>query len=166
MNNHDSKIPSKHVIPLAEMTGDDEEDIQFLREMAEGAQNYLKCFLWCKSIREVYFGDGYGGIVAVFLIRIEPSQADVDEWLWVVFGDVPPAYLVTDLLKKPSQVLLGYMEELSNWVQLAKEGRSSSDVIPVNVSATPENAANLEIRFKILSDDIIPAFQMKENQQV
>jgi hypothetical protein len=166
MNNHDSKIPSKHVVSLAEMTGDDEEDIQLLREMAEGAQNYLKCFPWCKSIREAYFGDGYGGIVAVFLIRIEPSKADVDEWLWVVFGDVPPAYLVTDLLEKPSQVLLGYMEELSKWVQLAKEGRSSPDVIPVYVPATPENAANLEIRLKILSDDIIPAFQMKENQQV
>jgi hypothetical protein len=166
MNNHDSKIPSKHVVSLAEMTGDDEEDIQLLREMAEGAQNYLKCFPWCKSIREAYFGDGYGGIVAVFLIRIEPSKADVDEWLWVVFGDVPPAYLVTDLLEKPSQVLLGYMEELSKWVQLAKEGRSSSDVIPVNMPATPANAAKLEIRLKILSDDIIPAFQMKENQQV
>jgi hypothetical protein len=166
MNNHDSKIPSKYVVSLAEMTGDDEEDIQLLREMAEGAQNYLKCFPWCKSIREAYFGDGYGGIVAVFLIRIEPSKADVDEWLWVVFGDVPPAYLVTDLLEKPSQVLLGYMEELSKWVQLAKEGRSSPDVIPVYVPATPENAANLEIRLKILSDDIIPAFQMKENQQV
>jgi hypothetical protein len=160
------KFLSNHVVPLAEMTGDDEEDIQFLRMMAEGAQNYLKCFPWCKGIREAYFGDGFGGIVAVFLIRIEPSQADVDEWLWAVFGDVPPAYLVTDLFQKPSQVLLGYVEEFSKWVQLAKEGRSSPDVIPVNVPATPENAANLEIRLKILSDDIIPAFQIKENQRI
>jgi hypothetical protein len=162
MNNINSKISGKNVVPLGEMTGDDDEDTKSLHVMAEGAQNYLKCFPWCKGIRDIYFGDGYGGIVAVFLIQIEPSRADIDEWLWVVFGDVPPAYLVTDLYQRPSQVLVGYVEEVSQWVQLAKEGHSSPDVIPVYLPATPENAADLESRLKVLSDVIIPAFQMNE----
>jgi hypothetical protein len=107
-------------------------------------------------------GDGCGGIVAVFLFRIESSQADVDEWLWVVFGDLPPAYLVTDSCKTPSQALEGYMEEMSKWVRLAKEGRSSKDVIPVHVPATPENALDLERRIKFLQEFIVPAFQGAE----
>jgi hypothetical protein len=163
MNNEDAKPPVKGVVPLDQMPSDDDEDARFLQVMAEGAQNYIRCFPWCKGVREVYFGDGYGGIVAVFLLRIEPSRADIDEWLWVVFGDVPPAYLVTDLCQSPSQALAWYVEEISKWVRLAKEGRSSADVIPVYVPATPENAAELENRLKVLRDVIIPAFQEKEN---
>lgn len=82
-------VPVKGVVPLNQMAGQDDEDSRLLSVMAEGAQNYVRCFPWCKSIRDVYFGDGYGGIVAVFLFRIESERDNVDEWLWVVFGDVP-----------------------------------------------------------------------------
>ena len=144
------------------MIGGDDEDTKLLRVMASGAENYLRCFPWCKGIRKAYYGDGYGGIVAVFLFRIESSRADVDEWLWVAFGDVPPAYLVTDSCKTPSQALEGYIGEISKWVQLAKEGRSSNDVIPVYVPATPENAADVERRMKFLQQVIVPAFRAAE----
>lgn len=144
------------------MVGDDDEDIRLLRVMAAGAENYVRCFSWCNNIREIYFGDGYGEIVAVFLFRIEPSKEGVDEWIWVVFGDVPPAYLVTDACKTPSQALEGYIEEVSKWIELAKEGRSSVDVIPVYVPPTPENAADLERRLKVLQEVIVPAFREAE----
>ena len=52
--------------------------------MAAGAEKYLRSFPWCKGIRQVYFGDGYGGVAAVFLFHIEPSREGVDEWLWVI----------------------------------------------------------------------------------
>jgi hypothetical protein len=157
-----SNIPVKGVVPLDQMIGGDEEDTKLLRVMASGAENYLRCFPWCKGIRDRYYGDGYGGIVAVFLFRIESSRTDVDEWLWVVFGDVPPAYLVTDSCKTPSQAVEGYMEEIAKWAQLAKEGRSSKDVIPVYVPATPENAADVERRMKFLQEVIVPAFREAE----
>jgi hypothetical protein len=86
----------------------------------------------------------------------------VDEWLWVVFGDVPPAYLVTDSCKTPSQALEGYMGEILKWVSLSKEGRTSKDVIPVYVPATPENAADVEGRMKIIKEVIIHAFREAE----
>jgi hypothetical protein len=144
------------------MAGLDGEDSRLLRVMAEGAQNYLRCFPWCKSVRDVYFGDGYGGIVAVFLFRIEAERSGIDEWLWVVFGDVPPAYLVTDMAKSPSQALEVYVAEVSRWTELAKVGKSSKDVIPVYVAATPENAADMERRMKLLREIIVPAFREAE----
>jgi len=161
-NDKNDKIPVTGVVPIDQMVGDDDEDIRLLRIMAAGAENYVRCFRWCKKIREIYFGDGYGGSVAVFLFRIEPSRVDVDEWIWVVFGDVPPAYLVTDTSKTPSQALERYIEEVSKWVELAKEGRSSVNVVPVHVPATPENAAELENRLKILREVIVPAFREAE----
>lgn len=162
MTRHSNDIPVRGVVPLSQMTGGDDEDTRLLRVMASGAENYLRCFPWCQAIREACYGDGYGGIVAVFLFRIEPSRPGVDEWLWVVFGDVPPAYLVTDGCKTPSQALEAYLEEISRWAALAKEGRSSKDVIPVYVPATPQNAADMEQRIKILREVILPAFREAE----
>lgn len=162
MEKNDHKIPVKGVVPIDQMIGGDQEDTQLLRVMATGARNFIKCFPWCKSILEEYYGDGYGGIVAVFLFRIEPTRPNVDEWLWVVFGDIPPAYLVTDSCKTPSQALEGYMGEVSKWVELAREGLSSKNVIPVYVQATPENAADVARRMKFLREVIVPAFREAE----
>jgi len=144
------------------MVGADDEDTKLLRVMVAGAEKYLRSFSWCKSVREIYFGDGYGGVAAVFLFYIEPSIEGVDEWLWVISCDVSPAYLVTDSCKTPSQALQGYVDEVSKWVQSAKQGRTSKGVIPVYVPATPENAASVEDRLKILKTVIVPAFQAAE----
>jgi hypothetical protein len=45
------KVPVAGVVPIDKMTGDDEEDTKLLRVMASGAENYLRCFPWCKGIR-------------------------------------------------------------------------------------------------------------------
>jgi len=144
------------------MFGGDEEDIALLRVMASEAEKFLRSFSWCTGIRESYFGDGYGGIVTIFFFRIEPARAGVDEWIWVVYGDLPSAYLVTDGCKTPSQALEGYIEEMARWVDLAKRGRSSKEAIPVNLPATPENAANLEKRLHFLSELVVPSFREAE----
>jgi hypothetical protein len=162
MDKNENEIPVKGVVPVSQMLGVDDEDTKLLRVMASGAEGYLRSFPWCKSIREVYFGDGYGGIVAVFLFRIEPASPHVDEWLWVISCDVSPAYLVTDSCKTPSEALEGYIEEVSKWILLAKEGHLSPDVIPVYMPATPENAADVERRINVLRENIVPAFKESE----
>ena len=133
--------------------------------MASEARNFLASFSWCNSIRDGYFGDGVGGVVAIFLFHIEPSSEDADEWLWVVVGDIPPAYLIVDDSPLPSLALEVYIEEMSKWVKLAKRGKSSSRVIPVDVPATPENAQLLEGRLTKLREWILPKFQEAESRR-
>lgn len=162
MTERNDAIPVKGVVPLNQMTGTDDEDIKLLRAMAAGAEKYLRSFPWCKGIRGAYFGDGYGGVAAVFLFHVEPSRSDVDEWLWVISCDVSPAYLVTDSCETPSEALEAYVQEISKWVRLAGEGRWSRDVIPVYMPATPENAASVERRLKVLREVILPAFREAE----
>jgi hypothetical protein len=156
-------MPVRGVVPIAQMTGEDEKDDTLLRQMAFSAQRFLSSFSWCKRIRQAYFGDGYGGVAAVFLFRIEPARPGVDEWLWVVMCNVSPAYLVTDSCKTPSEALSGYIEEVSKWVELAKQGRSSREIIPVNLAATPKNAESVESRLKVLKEVIVPAFRASES---
>src|SRR5579863_5746936 len=134
MPESETVVPVTGVIPLSEMQGEDAEDTRLLQIMAKGAENYIRSLPWCVDIREAYFGDGYGGVAAVFLFRIVPERANVDHWLWVVFGDIPPAYLVVDDCKAPSEALTGYVEEMSKWVELAKLEKESGAVIPVNVA--------------------------------
>ena len=147
------------VIPIAEMAGDDQEDTALLKESYLKARNFLLSHKWCLGIGEMYFGAGLGGIVAVFLAAIDPVPTGVNEWLWVIVGDIPPAYLVLDDCPAPIEALKIYIELMREWVDLAQQGISSSDVIPVNVPSTPENAAMLQDRLDSLTNTILPWLQ-------
>jgi hypothetical protein len=59
-------------------------------------------------------------------------------------------------LQSAPEALDGYIWEMRKWVALAKEGRTSDDVIPVNVPATPTWAESLENRLDALERKIIP----------
>jgi hypothetical protein len=150
--------PATGVVNIADMVGDDEEDTSLLRKLGERARSYLSDFSWCASIVEMYYGLGIGGIAGVFLCRIVPTEARVDEWLWVIVGDLPSAYLVLDSAENPVDAMRAYVAEMNKWVELAKLGKTSEQVIPVNTPATPEYAAKLETRLHLLDILVIPKF--------
>lgn len=147
---------------MTEMVGDDEEDTTLLQELASEASAYLSAFSWCGSVEERYFGLGAGGMVGVFLFRILPSRPGIDEWLWVIVGDLPPAYLVVDGSRTPIKALRTYIAKMTDWVELASKGRTSHDVIPVNVPATPEWAERLRGRLQMLETVVIPNLRVPD----
>jgi len=162
MDESKSRIPVRHVIPVDQLVGEDEVETALLLDMAKDAEKYLSSFSWCRSVVQRYFGAGIGGVVGVFLFHIQPSNRNVDEWLWVVIGAVPPAYRVTDDCNSPSDALAGYIQEMHKWVELARIGKTSADVIPVNVPATPEGADQLQKRLDFLTENILPQFREDE----
>ena len=101
--------------------GEDEEETTLLREMLASARNYLLGQRWCHSIVAEYFGAGVGGICAAWLFRIDADEG-VDEWLWVVNGDIPPAYLVCDEVAAPKDAFLVYADIMQGWVDAVREG--------------------------------------------
>jgi hypothetical protein len=149
-------LPVSGVIPASELAGDEEEETQRLRGMEAKARKFLTGFKWCGNIREFYFGGGVGDVVAVFFARIEPWGSGVDEYLWLVVGDLPSAYLVFDDCGTPRQALLGYIGEMRKWVAVAEYGGNPINVIPVNAPATPEWADALGSRLDSLEHDILP----------
>lgn len=154
----DVELPVKGVIPIEKMIGDDEEETALLHDMEQDARRFLSSFPWCESIEQFYFGAGVGKVFGVFFARITPSREDVDEYLWVVVGDLPPAYLVTDDCRNPREALEGYIWEMRKWVKLAKDGKASTSVTPVNAPATPEWANVIESRLNTLEEKIIPVW--------
>ena len=137
------------------MKGDSVEDTKLLRGMLHEAHNFLLSFAWCKEIVGSYFGLGIGGIVAVFLFKIEPAEQKVDRWLWVVVGDLPPAYLVTDNSPNAKSALKAYVAEMEEWIQAVRSGKSTVSKIPLNVPPTVENAARLDKRLGFLRAHIL-----------
>jgi hypothetical protein len=152
--------PFSNVVSLHSMSGDDEQDTALLREHFTEACEYLLSFDWCVSIVDSYFGDGVGGIAAAFLFRILPARTGIDEWLWVVVGDFPPAYFVTEDIKSPHDALTAYILHRSTWVEAVLGGRIlQGDVMPVSADRTREVAEALSKRLKILSEQVLPYFR-------
>ena len=146
------------VIPAVDMRGDDDEDTALLRDMLEGAKRYLTSFKWCGGIEASYFGLGVGKVIAVFFFRIRPAKQDVDTELWVVVGDVPPAYLVTDQAPNPACALKMYIDLMGEWVTAVREGRPVDELIPVNVAPTVEWADKLDSRLVFLEKEILSQY--------
>jgi hypothetical protein len=132
------------------VTGDDSEDTQLLREMHTRASAFLADFSWCSEIRQSFFGCGIGGVVAVFLMEIAPTREDVDEWLWVIVGDLPPAYLVTEDTRNATDALEIYVELMRDWIRAVRGGLDLNQFIPVNSPPTSEVANQLETRLNTL----------------
>lgn len=91
----------------------------------------------------------------MFLINIEPSEPGVDDWLWVVVGDIPPAYLVTDNAPDPISALGAYNEVMQDWVDAVNQGQPVENLIPVNAPPTKEYATMLQSRLTFLKEQLL-----------
>ena len=79
--------------------------------------------------------------------------------LWVVVGDLPPAYLVTDDVPDALCALRDYIGLMRRWVAAVKAGEPVVDLIPVNAPATLANAEALRIRLDSLEHNILQEYQ-------
>ena len=141
---------------VTDIQGEDPDDTIALREQHEEAKEFLLGFDWCSAIVEEYFCGGIGGVLSISFFRILPNEPEVDEYLWVVAGDIPPAYLVIDDLLTPAEALEGYIELMDEWCVAVMNGESVEDLIPVNVPPTKKRARDLESRLRFLEQHILP----------
>lgn len=147
------------VVPIEAMQGEDQADTELLRTSLDVAQSFLLSQKWCFGLGDIYFGDGIGGIVSIFLMEIDPVFVGIDQWLWVIVGDLPPVYLVIDQSPTPIEALRAYIAEMRRWVALAHENKASPDVIPVNKPATSKYAELLESKLNALEEIVIPQLE-------
>ncbi|MCO5166131.1 MAG: hypothetical protein M9894_07160 [Planctomycetes bacterium] len=135
--------------------------------MARRADAFLRAQRWCGSVADLRLGAGVGGVVAAFLARVEPARGHrVDEWLWVVVGDLPTVYLVLDESPTPAEALQTYCELMEDWVRAVRTGAPLDDVYPVAAPATPENAAALARRIEHLRAVLVPELARSFEQRV
>ena len=143
------------VVPIESIDAGSEVDSEEIRALCDEAAEYLKGFSWCGGIEERFLGIGVPGLFGVFLFRIAPARSDVDPWVWVINGDLPPAYITTESAPNPACALDAYIGAMESWVRAVREGRSVKDEIPVGAPATAPYADALESRLKILDSEVL-----------
>ena len=126
-----------------------------VKQLASEAENFLLSHHWCNTIVSGYLSWAIAGVIGVFLFDIIASKPEVDETLWVVTGDLPPAYLVTDDADSWQAALDSYVYEMRRWVTAVQKGDSLDELIPVNAAPTAEHADMLESRLKFIEDNMI-----------
>jgi hypothetical protein len=149
--------------PVDSIEGEDAADTKLLRGMAVEARDFICANEWCEHLDRQYLAYGVGGVVAVFLAQITPASEDVDACLWVVVGDLPPAYIVVEDNPTAADALDAYCSEMEAWVEAVKNGESVDELIPVNVPPTREYAEQLSGRLGYLRSRILPLARTGED---
>ena len=143
------------ITPIQEMLGDDQEDTELLKTMLQEADNFIASYRWCPNISEKYFGYGVGGIVAVFLYHFDSLINQTDDWLWVIVGDLPSAYLVADAASSPIEALERYCELLEDWANNIMSDSSIENCYPIAIAPTKDNAQLLLNRTKFIRREFL-----------
>lgn len=154
-----TSIQFEKIIPANEIEGEDEEDKSLILKSLTDARKYITSMKWCAGIKEEYLGLGIGGVVSIFLFHIEPNSSEVDEFVWVIVGDLPPAYITCEKAPNPACALDGYIGAMEEWVKAVNGGNPVDDLIPVNVPPTKEYADLLDKRLNFLDTEILSNYQ-------
>ncbi len=137
---------------------DGEGDAAAFHAMARDARAYIESWPWSGTVVESYFGGGLRGVVALVLVRLDDSRAThVDEWLWVVVGDVPSAFFEIDDSDTGAVALETYCALMDDWISAVRGASplSLDEVFPVRAEPSGDRATLLEGRLETLRGDIL-----------
>jgi hypothetical protein len=124
-------------------------------ELARRAEQFLAGLRWCRRVIEAELAWAAGDTLGVFRMRVDPAREDIADVVWVITGDLPPAYLTYEPHHTWQDAVRQYTDEMQRWVEAAKGGASVSHLLPVNVPPTPEYAARLESRLVFLRTHVL-----------
>jgi len=145
-----------NLVPADQIRGEDDEETVELQEMLSRAVRISCPRIGVKQYPTNNLGFGVGGVVAVFLLRAK-LRTGGEELLWVVEGDLPSAYLVTDRASNAATALNIYADLMQDWVKAVRRGGGLRDCFlsmrPLMRNTLRCSRSGLEL----LRRDIIPA---------
>ena len=126
-----------------------------VRALAERARSYVDRFAWCDKVTGCDLGFAIAGVLGVFRVELQPAGAGVDPSVWVVVGDVPPAYIAYDAGDTWQDALRGYTHEMKAWADAVRAGESTRDLIPVDAAPTALNVDMLSSRLAFIRERLL-----------
>ena len=121
------------------------------------AIKYLSGYSWCVNIEDGWIASSFGYILNIFYFQIQPDNLSCkDNYIWVIVGDIPPAYIDIVSAHNAFDALYCYIIIMTEWVENIMNGRSVEECFPVNVPPQKKYAKMLKIRLKMLKEDYLP----------
>jgi len=125
--------------------------------LAATGVTFLRGHRWCGELISAQCAFAVAGVISILLIEFEPRKANVDSRVWVIVGDIPPAYIAYDVGDSWQDALSGYIYEMRLWVRAVEAGEPTQELIPVNGAPTLANATALGSRLNFLEENLINA---------
>jgi hypothetical protein len=151
-----SQLEPTTLPPARDLQGISDYETQWLLSYLDQARACVESFAWCTEVRDERFGVGLGGVMAVFLLEVLVKGRS-REWLWVVAGDLPPAYFSLARAAEPGEALHVYCELIERWVEAVERGTLDRDVFPLGVEPTAAVAATLRAKLATVRRIVLPA---------
>ena len=139
-------------ISLNDLTVIEESDIELYKE----AKTYLESFRWCVQTNKAW-QDKHFWIpekLGVFLFEIIPLNNEVDDFIWIIVGDLPSVYLDKSI-KSGREALEIYCELMEEWVDKVRNNESVEECYPVLAKPLKENAELLKSRIEFIKKEVL-----------
>ncbi len=120
------------------------------------AKGYIDSFDWCIKTLDCWYDKDYSlyDKLAVFLFNIQPLNDNVDDYIWIIVGDLPSVYLDKSITNG-KEALEAYCDLMSEWSDNVKDGFSVSQCYPVVTEPTIDNAVLLDKRIAFIKQNIL-----------
>ena len=153
-------IPDLSKVVLAtKFEGEDVEETRLAGVSIAAARSYISGFRWCSKIVEQYVGLLFPGVLGVSLFEIVPAR-NAPPWVWIITGDLPPAYLNVDPNVTPNaaNALDCYVGHMRAWVDAIRDQKSLEGLMPVAAEPTIANANLLDSRLDMIDSFILSQY--------
>ena len=132
------------------------EELKSILNLYDVAKNYLEKYSWCKTIINGWYDANLGihDKIGIFLFEIEPIDETVDDFVWVINGDLPTVYLDKSI-ETSNEALEVYCNLMSEWIDNIITGHSISDCYPVQADPTIANAELLKKRIAFIRKELL-----------
>lgn len=134
-----------------------------LSGLARRAVQFLASHRWCRAVRGGWLAHGWEGALGLFLFEIDPEPGHAHSTVWVIAGDLPPAWLACVDRDDALTALETYIFEMRRWVLAVRAGGSTADLLPVcyadsssPVPPTLDYAALLAKRLEHVETKLLP----------
>lgn len=152
-------IDTTNMVDITNISTSEIEYANELYKLANEAIAFLKSHKWCNEILEGKLDRGWGYIMAVFFFTINTNYEGVPNNIWVITGDLPPAYIDTCYNPNGACAIDAYVTEMEQWVDNVLQGKSIKELIPVNAAPTRDNAMMLQDRLNIVKNQILASLK-------
>jgi hypothetical protein len=127
----------------------------------EEARGFVLGHRWVRSFRSVYVALDIESVLSIFLFCLDDRDQGVDPYLWVLVGDIPPAYISAAVAADAVEALDAYVGAMQEWVRAVREGRDVNGLIPVNTVASRQAADSLETRLNFIDKYIFKELRQR-----
>ena len=137
------------LIDAGDLQGISPYETSVLQRYRQRARLFLEGFAWCSDLRAERFAAGAAGIAALFAMEVL-VKGTTREWLWVIAGELPSAYVPLVGAPGASQAMGAYCELIERWIDDRERG-------PCSLEATAASPRHLESQLRVLRGYLIPA---------